>query len=440
MITIKLPYTTEHDMVPILKQYSSVLRFSYNRFLEGMKEKEVRLDIKPMKNIGLLNSWLVQCAILDGKAIQTRFKKQKVVFGGKYLLRQRATGKISKEEYQLKRLSPVCIQGETLDHGNRSFKLDLIENNRIVLKLNRTTHVDLFIPKLRKNYQKLLYRLENINNSVKYREKGYTYSVRFDLQNIYISFEEFTEELNYELNPDRHIGIDMNPDTIGVSVLENGVVIHAVEYSLKPIFKKISNESNASSSARMKYLHNKLRFETFEISKSITELAKKFGCKSVSIEDLKFKQKVSAEQKYNHVGNRKNKNLWKRELFVSNLTKRLSIYGIDLYKVMPAYSSFVGNMQHDFTDPINASIEIARRGYEWNVLKNKKVFYPILVTKHQWKETAVACKDWKEFYSLVVKNLKLKYRVSLSEVKHHYEVFQQNRTVKSLVLNYVFYT
>jgi len=438
MITIKLPYKTEYDMLPILKQYSSVLRFSYNRFLEGIKEKEVRFATKSMCNIGLLNSWLVQCAILDGKAVQKRFKKEKVVFGGKYLLKQRVTGKISKEEYKLRRLSPVNIQGEVLQRGNRSFTLDIVENNRIILKLNRKEHIELNIPKLRKNYKKSLYRLQELNET-KQGETGYTYSVRFDLQNIYITFEEFAEDVGI-LNPERHIGIDMNPDTIGVSVLERDVVIYAVEYSLKPIFKKVFDENNAASSARMKYLHNKLRFETFEISKSITEIAKRFNCKSVSIEDLKFKQTVSADQKYNNVGNRKNKNLWKRELFVSNLTKRLSIYGIDLYKVLPAYSSFVGNMQHDFTDPVNASVEIARRGYEWNVLKNKKGFYPSLVTKHQWKEMAVACKDWREFYLIATKNLKLKYRVSLEESKHSYSVFQQNRTVKSLVLNYVFYT
>jgi len=437
MITIKLPYTTEYDMIPILKQYSSVVRFSYNRFLEGLKEKEVRLATKSMCRIELLNSWFVQCAILDGKAVQKRFKKEKVVFGGKYLLKQRATGKISKEDYQLKRISSLNVQGEYLVQGNRSFTLDLIENNRIILKLNRKVHIDLFIPKLRKNYQKLLYKLEELNGT-KWGEKGYTYSVRFDTKNIYITFEEFVEDV-LNLNPERHIGIDMNPDSIGVSVLEKDVVIHAVEYSLKPIFDKIFDENNAASSTRMKYLHNKLRFETFEISKSITELAKRFECKSVSIENLKFKQKVSIEQKYNHIGNRKNKNLWKRELFVSNLTKRLSIYGIDLYKVMPAYSSFVGNMQHDFTDPVNASVEIARRGYEWNVLKNKKSFYPELVVKHQWKEMVAASKNWREFY-LVTKNLKLKYRVSLQESKHSFSVFQQNRTVKSLVLNYTFST
>jgi predicted transposase len=46
MITIKLPYKTSEDLIPILKQYSSIVRYSYNRFLEGKTEKEVRKLIK----------------------------------------------------------------------------------------------------------------------------------------------------------------------------------------------------------------------------------------------------------------------------------------------------------------------------------------------------------------------------------------------------------
>mgnify|MGYP007128596005 CR=1 FL=1 len=39
----------------------------------------------------------------------------------------------------------------------------------------------------------------------------------------------------------------------------------------------------------MKYFQNKLKFETYEISKSIANLAKQFSCKSVFVEDLHFK-------------------------------------------------------------------------------------------------------------------------------------------------------
>ena len=437
MKTIKLPYKTDGDLTSILKQYSSVIRYSYNRFLEGKTEKEIRELTKSLNNVDLLNSWLIQCAIKDAKALQIRFKNEKVIFGGKFNLINRLKNKITKEEFQLKRLGPTNIQGEMLQKGNRSFSLDIIENNQIILKLNKVKHIELKLPNLRNNIKKELFKLQQLNE-VKCGQTGYTYSIRFDLKYIYISFEEFKNEEIKSLNENRCLGIDLNPDTIGISVLENNEVIHAQEFSLKPIFSKILNEKLSSNSDRMKYFQNKLKFETFEISKSITKIAKRFSCKSIFIEDLKFKQGLSKEQKHNHLGNRKNKNLWKKELFINNLTKRLNIEGIKLYSVNPAYSSFIGNMVYDYTDAVNASIEIARRGFEYRIKKNTKEFYPHMLVKHQWKEMATKFTEWKEFFT-ETKNLKLKYRVSLNECLHKFNVFQQNSSHKSMILNYVFY-
>ncbi len=303
--------------------------------------------------------------------------------------------------------------------------------------MNKNEHITLKLPKLRNNIKNELHKLQMLNE-IKQGEVGYTYTIKFDLNYLYISFEEFKEPEN-KSNKNRVLGIDMNPDTIGISVLDNGVAIHTQEFSLKPIFNKIFNDKLDSNSDNMKYYHNKLKFETFEIAKSISNLAKYYNCSLVCIENLNFKQQVSKDQKYNNVGNRKNKNLWKRELFVSNLIKRLNIYNISVHKVSPAYSSFVGNLQHDYTDAINASIEIARRGYVYKILGSTNKFYPSFDVKHQWKEMATSFDDWKKFYSEIVKNLKLKYRVSLDECSHLFRVFQQNSTSKSMILNYVFY-
>ena len=57
--------------------------------------------------------------------------------------------------------------------------------------------------------------------------------------------------------------------------------------------------------------------------------------------------------------------------------------------------------------------------------------------KNQWKEEASKQKDWKEFFKSI-KNMKLKYRVSLDDVKKSFDVFKQS-SYKSLVFNYVFY-
>lgn len=432
MTTIKLPYTFSEDITTILKQYSSIVHYSYNRLLEGSTEKDIRALIKGLNNIETLNSWIIQCGIRDAKAIRARTRDSKIVFGGKFNLRQRLKGKISKEEYRLKRLMPINIQGEELYNGNRCFKLDIIENNRIIFKLSKNKHIEFKLPALRPNFKKSLHKLQELNN-VKYRNKGYTYTVRFDLKYIYIMFKEFKEPESI-LKESRYIGIDMNPDTIGISVLDNGKVLHAQEFSLKKIFGDTIGSSLASDSLKMKYFQNKLKFETLEISKSISQLAKQFKCKSVFIEDLEFKNPLSIK-----VSNRKNKNLWKRTLFVSNLNKRLHILGVNLYKINPAYSSFIGNLQHEYTDAINASIEIARRGSEYHLRKNTKGFYPPLAVKHRWKKMATTHTEWKSLFSQI-KNSKLKYRVSLNEVsKYNFKVFKQNSSHKSRVLNYSFY-
>ncbi|MDD8054643.1 MAG: hypothetical protein PHV15_02035 [Thomasclavelia ramosa] len=431
MKTIKLPYKSNKDITPAIKQFSNIVRYSYNRFLENKNEKDIRALSKQLSSINLLNSWLIQCGILEGKSIQTRFGEQKIVFGGKNNLLKWLKNKISKEEYNNNRLYPLSIQGESLQSGNRSFKLDIIDNNQIIFKLNKKQHFTLILPNLRNNFKKDLFKLQELNE-VKQGQCGYTYSVRLTSTHIYISFEEFKDE-PVQLITNRHIGIDLNPDSIGISVLDGEQILHTQEFSLKPIFNEIFLSKLSSDSNKMKYYQNKLRFETFEISKAISNLAKQFKCKNVFIEDLSFKGKLVVKKV-----NRKNKNLWKREIFISNLNKRLNILGVRLRKVNPAYSSFIGNLKYDYTDPVNASLEIARRGFEYHINKNKKKFYPNLLVKHQWKEMATKYKDWKEFF-LVVKNLKLKYRVSLNEVNHKFNVFKQNSSHKSRVLNYVFY-
>jgi predicted transposase len=304
MKTIKLPYKANENLTSMLKQYSNIVRYSYNRFIEGKTEKDIRELSKSIGNIDLLNSWLVQCGIKDGKAIQTRFKNKKVIFGGKYNLINRLKNKITKEDYQLKRLCPINIQGEELKQGNRSFRLDIIENNQIIFKLSKDNHIKLELPNLRNNIKKELFKLQQLNE-VKQNQKGYTYSIRFDLTNIYISFEEFKTETN-KLNENRYLGIDLNPNTIGISVLDNNKVIHTQEFSLKQIFDSILSKKLSSDSDKMKYFQNKLKFETFEISKSISLIAKEFNCKSVFIEDLHFKIGNSGLGKK---FNRKTKNL-----------------------------------------------------------------------------------------------------------------------------------
>ena len=309
MKTIKLPYVSTSDLTNIIRQYSIIVRFSFNRFVEGKSEKDIRLLTKSLKNIDDLNSWLIQCGIKDAYALFQRAGDKKVIFGGSKNFLKRVKNQITSSDLIEKRLVPVNIQGEQLQKGNRMFKLDVIENNEIILKLNKKNHVVFKLPNLRNNLKRELFKLQMLNE-VKSKERGYTYSVRFTKDHLYISFEEFKGDNKEDLNSHRYMGIDHNPENIGISILENENIIYTREFNLGPIFKKIVSEKLSSDHSKMKYYQNKLKHETFIISKIVSNLAKQYKCRSVYLEDLNFKStKLSGSQKYNHTGNRKNKNL-----------------------------------------------------------------------------------------------------------------------------------
>ena len=87
MKTIKLKIMNTIDLNYELRTYNSVVHFAYNRFHDdtSVKEKEVRSQVNQVFK-GKLNSWLLQCAIKDGKAIQERHCNKKVIFGGKFIV------------------------------------------------------------------------------------------------------------------------------------------------------------------------------------------------------------------------------------------------------------------------------------------------------------------------------------------------------------------
>src|SRR5574343_1592700 len=355
MLTLQIHYKSSEEFKLFLnnlrREYSSVVRYSYNRLKEGVSEKDIRVLHKPLN-----------------------------------------------------------IFGELASNGNRKFKLDLF-NDKIIYKHSRLEHFELKIPKLRGSYKEL-YNLQ---------ENPRTYSIKLTDKYIFISFEEVKE--TNKLKENRYLGIDLNPEFIGISIKEDDKILYTKLYSVKKLTDKIINLKVNSSDPKFKSLNNKLNHEILEVSKDISILSKQFNCKFIFIEDLSFNG--------NTYSNRKNKNLWKRDILINNLEKRCSINGQKLYKVNPAYSSFIGNLQFNFDDPINASLEIGRRGYEC-IIKNTKQFYPEIILKeelrNQWKDKLNLdnIKSWKELFNLV-KNLGMRYRVSTCVV------FSKFKTHKSLV-------
>jgi hypothetical protein len=431
MKTIKLPYKSEYDFTELLKQYNSVVRYSYNRFKEGKSQKEIEKLIPNLNHIDLLSKRIQLYGIKDGQFIHNKNKDNKVIFGGKFNFFQRLKNKITKEQFNEFKLLPITFQGEININGNRYFNFDFINSNSLILKLDRKTHNKLVLPKLKQNYNKILTKIETLS-----KLNELSYCIKISKTHVYISYDEslLNEHEEFKTFNNRVLGVDLNPNFIGCSIQENGKVIHKFGYDLSKLTVK-SNES--SQHKKSKYLNNKLKFEYHQIVQDIISKCKCYQVKNVIVESLHFKSNFKGKEL-----NRLCKSKWLKTLFTNNLEKWCSIYKLNLIQINPCYSSLIGNILHKDFDPISSSIEIGRRGFESYIQKDRNKFYPEFNKEfiQEWcrRKNIIlegVVESWKElFHSL--KNSKLKYRIPLEEIVPK-SVFSLNSS-KSLTNLFVF--
>ena len=137
-----------------------------------------------------------------------------------------------------------------------------------------------------------------------------------------------------------------------------------------------NNLNVSSDSKEHKYLTNKRKFEVLQCSKFLIEKMKHYKCSLFAIEDLNIKSSNKHNGKdFNKLVN----NQWCRTLLTNNLQKWCNIYNVQLIKVKPEYSSFIGNLIYrnlKLPDMVLSSIEVSRRAYEFNhqyILKDKEM-------------------------------------------------------------------
>lgn len=392
MKTIKLPYKSDYNIADLMRQYTILVKSCHNRIIDGFDEKQIRLYIKTLNGVGDLDSRFVENALIDAKALNGG----KIIFN-RFNYNKRYQNKLTRKEYKESKYLPIINYGELKQKGNRKFKIDM-ENNKIIFKLNRKNHINIILPKLKQNYQKKLEQLQVLMGDCRVKV-----SFKLDRNYIYISYEE-PEKQTIMLKNNRVLGLDLNPNCIGYSILEfKGVEYKLLEKGFIDLF-----EIN-------KYHRNKKNYELVLISKQIIQLMKAFNVGNLAVEDLNMVTKNHNKgKKYNKLVN----NIWNRNLFVNNLINRCGIEGIKVYKTNPAYTSIIGNLMFDYYDPTNASIEVARRGFLFHKMYIKNSFYPKFNLKSQWnqwkKETNLFFNDWKSFY-LHLKTLNMKYRVPLEK-------------------------
>lgn len=419
MKTVRLTICNNVDVLDDMRVFSSIVRVAFNRFQDGMDEKEVRAYCNSMFTH---NSWFIQSAIKEASALYKLNGEKHILFGGKNNLHQYLKGLIDKAAFKYSRLFPIGIQGEKLHKGNRLFVFDL-DNQRLTYKPRKERHVEINFLPMKKKIAAELSNVQELANQNKI-----TVSVKLSEKYVWLTYDE---SLIYDarfkkLNSRRVLGIDMNPNYIGLSVIEFNKndefkVLHKQVFDLR---KLTISSGKASTDTSSKYITNKLKHETIAIAHEISKLVDVWKCKTVSIEDL------SIDPKDLKKGKRLNKlcnNKWERGLFVNKLKMLAYLHKFDLGEINPAYSSIVGNIAYgddNTPDMVAASIEIARRAYK---KFEKGWFYPrfnIQFRDEQWKQTLGTVENWKELFRKI-KESKLKYRFQLLDYIQN-AVFSKN--------------
>ena len=444
MQVLKIKYQTDDQSLNIIqnymRQYSSVQHFVYNRINDGKSQKDIKQQIKTLNNINLLDSWFIQCSFYDIP------KVDKVIFGGKKNYFQRLKNNISKEEFKLKRLSPIYSIGEVVNKsvkGNRKFHIEQDLEN-IIFKPNKSTKINLKLIGLNKRKQ-ILSKLYQ-----KQERKEIKIAYKLDLEYIYVIFEE-NDVYNYETKfiKNRVLALDLNPNYIGWSIVDwksesEFDVIKSGVYSIKKLNDKdfnLKNKGYSTDSKERKYISDKRNFESIQIVKNIVNKSIYYKCQIISIEDLSIK---SLDKELGKRFNKLVNNSWCRNAFVNNLTKRCNIHNIKLLKVKPDYSSFIGNFLYrslHLPDMVLASIEIGRRGYEFynqyisktkeikkNIVRpNLSMFNKLYLKSLEEFKLQPIYKDLIELYYFFKKS-KIKYRLSIDSFNLQFSRFTSDKS------------
>ncbi len=339
--------------------------------------------------------------------LQRRIGKPQV-FGSVQTLRE-LTRECNKEErdetkvatlrnqYHEKRVQPLFVVGEGNENGNRFFGLKYLADGVCIYKPCKKQHYEIRF-KVQKHQRNELERIAQYSTLHKQ-----PVSVRLSTEFLYLTYDElslrgygldkksrsadvkkvkekslppdvekeeiravykswYDEQRNRMLKdkvPNRCMAVDLNPTNIGWSVLNKDgdgyTVVAAGQFDLSQVCTKLGLPSSHPDTKRQTA---KRRYELTIVFKKLFAIAYHYKCAVFGMEDLSFKKDNTAASRE---ANRKARNLWCRTLCEQLITKRCNECGIELRKVNACYSSFIGNIQYNYVDATNASVEIGRR-------------------------------------------------------------------------------
>jgi len=312
-------------------------------------------------------------------------KLRPIVFGTKHLFRARIRGKISREEFKIRRDASFCCTGKA-QHGSKNLNLKILPSRELKIRT------------FRKEKEKKWIRVPFTVNQAQeghlqeiFQVEKYTVVVKRQLLNgkihyfAHITYKALEPKLEYEYEKGA-IGLDFNYDFISlVNINQTGKLLSYQDIPFRNLhsFRKGKRDNYAS----------------FKLDKVLNYCVNKQ--KGLIIEDLSFKQFFS----YNKKVNRKLSNL--KTSMLSLLERKCARKGIAVRRVHPAYTSIIGALKYSWSYNLSshtlASYVIARKGlgfsedlpacYEWLLAQVGDIIKPRLNPSSPYRQ-------WAQLYDL----------------------------------------
>jgi hypothetical protein len=345
----------------IRSEQTQIIRRAYVKAKKGLEFKTIHKLLQPTN----LDGHLYRCGIQRG--IDLAKIDTKSIFGGKKNFIRRCKGLITNAEWKALRIMPIYSIGQANTKGNRRFRIDY--ESRTLTYKDSNNEYQFNIPYLKPNWEIILKEL-----CIKATNEEIALLFSVSDKQVNITYDEtlldcFKDKYKpYTQNKFRYLGIDLNPNRIGISVYDT----RKLETIYSEQYEFISDDQN------------KRKNEISHICQSIAKLMMHYQVSRVGMEDLTIKSKNHNKgKKFN-----KQVNFWIRTFIKEKIRSICNLMNTKFCGINPAYSSFVGTLRNpDLGDCCGAASEIARRcGYQ------SKEFYPKLLSKaelvHRWKEMA----------------------------------------------------
>lgn len=405
MQTISVPYDCSDEGREFIREcrrlFSSAVRSAYTNAIKYPKQKELRDFVKSRFAGGFVDAWVLHCATLEAQDLRKVNPDGKLIFGSGKEFARRVKGLISNEEWKEKRLRPLCSRGDKTFLGNRHFRLSADARTCTFQMYGKK--VELALPEMLGNSGQILREAAQLAAS-----KKINLTFRIDSSKLHITIDPQDlpnhpeRRLPVTIVKGRALGIDLNPENIGLSVVENLRDPTLLSRTALLDHQLIELSKGGSLPAML------VRETLAAVCDRAIRLCRKWGVGLITFEKGLGKLRSGGRS----LDRNRTLNFWARSLLVNMMRRKAALAGISVVEVWAGYSSTIGNLAFEAPDACASAAEIGRRGLALSA-KKKDVLPEFeegwLSGRRKDLTLPVEAGSWKNVHQ-AIKSAKLGYR------------------------------